>query len=154
MNFKPVKPREYGSAEEVVSRLYADVGGVKRAAHLIGLSATQAYAYADPQERDRIAFDDVRRLVEASGSLAPAQDLAALAGAFVTAVEASEQSLALLLARGEREHGKAMALIMERLGEHGAGRLAADARQELARDLDTTIRAFVAARRKLEGGDT
>lgn len=150
MSFRPVKPREYGTTEEVVSRLLAEAGGVKRAAHLIGLSATQVYAYADPQEEDQIGFDDVRRLVEASGSLAPAEDLAALAGGFVTRVEASEEALGVLLARSAREHGAAMALIVERVGN--AAELSQADRAELERDLDHEIRALVAARRKLEAG--
>lgn len=152
MSFKPVKPRPYGTAEEVVSRLLAEAGGVKQAAHLIKLKPSQVYAYSDPQADDQIAYDDVRRLVEASGSLAPAEDLAALAGGFVTSVEASEVSLAALVARGEREHGKAMALIVERLGRHTAGDLPAAERGELAQAIDGLVRAFVAARRKLEGG--
>jgi hypothetical protein len=150
VSFRPVKPREYGTTEEVVSRLLAEAGGVKRAAHLIGLSATQVYAYADPQEEDQIGFDDVRRLVEASGSLAPAEDLAALAGGFVTRVEASEEALGVLLARSAREHGAAMALIVERVGN--AAELSQADRAELERDLDHEIRALVAARRKLEAG--
>jgi len=152
MSFKPVKPREYGTTKDVVSRLIAEAGGAKRAAHLIGLSATQVYAYSDPQEPDQITLDNVRRLVEASGSSAPAEDFSGLAGGFFTAVEASNESFAALMAREEREHGKAMASIVERLGWHDNGALKPPERAKLAREIDGMIRALVAARRKLEDG--
>ena len=152
MNFRPTKPRLYGTEEAVVADLIGDAGGAKQAAHAIGRSPTQVYAYSDPDAPDRIVYGDVRRLVELSGSLAPAEDLAALAGGYVTAVEASDASLEALLAQGEREHGEAMARLIGLFGDHSAGRLPAPERAELTRRLDDMIRAFVAARRKLGPG--
>lgn len=69
--FRPYKPRDYASTKEVVTRTLDQAGGIKKAAHLLGRSPTQTTAYSDPAAPDEISFDQVRRLVIATGAPTP-----------------------------------------------------------------------------------
>ena len=149
MAFRPYKQREYGSTCDVVSRLLDQSGGAKHAAFLLDRSTTQAQSYSDPQTPDQISFDQVRRLTDATGAVAAAEDLAALADGVFTPLGPSEELLAVLLAKGETEHGKFLPRLVQQLGAHGAGQLGDVSRVALLKDLDAMIRAFVAARSKL-----
>jgi hypothetical protein len=145
MSFRPIKPREYGSTKQIVGALFAEVGGVKEAAFVLGRGVSQTYAYADEQVADaQISFDAVRRLSHYRlGATAAAEALAFDAGGFFTPIAPSDESLAELMAREEAQHGAMLADLMRRIGALGEG---GDAR--LLEHLDALISALVAARRK------
>lgn len=151
MTFSPVIPRDYGSIEDVVSRLLAECGGEKTAAFHLGRKKTQIYEWAHPRQRARMALEDARRLTAATRATACAEDFAALAGGVFTPIDCAAESLARLIARGEREHSKFISRVIERHQLAGDGRLGDKERREAMRDVDEAIRAFVAVRRKLAG---
>ncbi|MEM9074090.1 MAG: hypothetical protein AAGE52_36700 [Myxococcota bacterium] len=79
MAFEPNKERAYGSTADVVSRLFAECGGVPKVTELLGLSRTRCYALADPDDASEISYSRVVRLTEA-GARAAVHHLAAVAG--------------------------------------------------------------------------
>lgn len=146
MTFRPVKPRDYGTVKDVVSRLVADAGGAKRAAHVLGLSATQVYAYTDPAEPARISLDDAWRLSLAARSLTLVEAIAADVGAVTYRVDRADEAFSIWLAKGEKANGDLMALIAARIDLHAHGKLSAGDLAALKRDLDGAIQGLAAAR--------
>lgn len=141
--FRPYKPRDYASTKEVITRALDQAGGIKRAAHLLGRSPTQTTAYSDPATPDEISFDQVRRLVSATGAPGPAEDLAALAGGVFVPIAACTESFEDLVARSSTEWGKFISLLMRaRTDDHFA-------RRDILKELDGLIRSLVAARSQI-----
>jgi hypothetical protein len=80
-NFRPVKPREFGTTKEVVGRAVDEAGGAKRVRDLLGVSLSAVYGFADPETQNcDLSYDRARRLTEFGGVTVLAQDLAELAG--------------------------------------------------------------------------
>jgi hypothetical protein len=152
MSFRPLKPRPYGTTEEALARVYAEGGGVKACAFAMGVSPTQAYAYADPQAPDAISFDNARRLTHATAAatLALVELLAADAGAHVVPQAPPEEALAELLAEDATAGGDLWAEALRDF-QHGASGGAPVNAPKLAEKLDRVIRLSVAARRALGG---
>lgn len=147
MTFRPYKPRDYASTKEVVTRLLDQAGGIKKAAHLLGRSPTQTVAYSDPATPDEISFDQVRRLVSATGASAPAEDMAALAlGVFVPVAAGVRSTFEDLVARSSTEWGEFISLLMRARAD---GKLDHLARRDILKELDGLIRSLVAARSQI-----
>ena len=144
--FRPYKPREYASTKEVITRALDQAGGIKRAAHLLGRSPTQTTAYSDPATPDEISFDQVRRLVSATGAPGPAEDLAALAGGVFVPIAACTEFFEDLVARSSTEWGEFVSLLMK---AHSTGKLDPLARRDILKELDGLIRSLVAARSQI-----
>ncbi len=143
MSFKPYKPRDYSTTKEVVTRLLDQAGGVKKAAHLLDRSTTQTMAYSDPATSDEISFDQVRRLIEATGAAAPAEDLASLTGGVFLPCDAPKEAFDHLVAKSAKEWGEFIACVVK---AHADGGLDQIERRDMLRDLDNLIRTLVAAR--------
>jgi hypothetical protein len=114
-----MKVRPFGSTADVVERTYNEMGGIKKVQHIlkdsIGVekSQTQLYAYRDPDEHDQISYDLVRKLVRETGCLAPAEDMASLAGGFFVPSEVEESCIHTLTAKSAKEWGEAFASTVE-----------------------------------------
>ncbi len=80
MSFKPLKTRAYGTTKEVISRLFQQAEGVPFVMKTLNLSRTRTYALADPNDKARISFERVERLMQQTGATAAAEHLAYLAG--------------------------------------------------------------------------
>lgn len=145
MSFRALKPREYASTKDVVSRLYDEAGGLKRVAHVLERGLSQAAAYADPAETAQISFDQVRR-VTSPAATAAAEDLAALAGGAFVPGELAEGSLTELFARSAEEWGQVVAEVMRAYGD---GHLCARDRERIHREVDDVCRALMALRSRV-----
>ena len=150
MSFRPTKPRAYDDTQGVVSRGFDELG-VKTAAFELGLKLSRTYELADPDKgKAQMSYEQARRLTLA-GATAFADDLAALAGgrcgAARTCGKARQESFGEAMAREERDHGSATALLMRHADS--AERLSAGERDELKRRLDAVIADLTLARRKL-----
>lgn len=144
--FRPYKPRDYASTKEVVTRALDQAGGIKKAAHLLGRSPTQTTAYSDPAAPDEISFDQMRRLVTATGAPAPAEDLAALAGGVFVPIAAGSESFEDLVARSSTEWGEFISLLMRARADDKLDHLG---RRGILKELDSLIRSLVAARSQI-----
>lgn len=130
-----MKNRPAGSTEDVVNRAYEQMGGVKNVAHHCSVlgenkSKTQLYAYTDPDERDQITFDLMRRLVMLTGCTAPAEDLAALAGGFFVPGQVDEASLHVLASKSAKEQGEFVSALFEAMHDPSKRRKALKELQE------------------------
>ena len=143
MSFKPYKPRDYATTKEVVTRMLDQAGGVKKAAHLLDRSSTQTVSYSDPATSDEISFDQVRRLIEATGATAPAEDLASLSGGVFLPCDAPKEAFDHLVARSAQEWGEFIACVVK---AHADKKIDQIERRDMQRDLDDLIRTLVAAR--------
>lgn len=74
-----LKRREPGSIAEATARAIHEVGGVRAAMAVLGLSQTRVYALTDPDERRRINAEGIEALCVA-GAAALAEHFALLAG--------------------------------------------------------------------------
>lgn len=74
-----LKRREPGSIAEATARAIHEVGGVRSAMAVLGLSQTRVYALTDPDERRRINAEGIEALCVA-GATALAEHFALLAG--------------------------------------------------------------------------
>jgi len=148
VSFRPVKPRAHGSTKATVAALYAQAGGAKRIADLIGRSATVTYSYTDPDEPAQIAFDLVRKIVQFTGATAPAEDLAALAGGvFLPCSDADGQTFDALAAESARgDWGELTAALLQ---AHADGKLDKIEERDILRRLDKLIHALACARAQL-----
>jgi hypothetical protein len=114
-----MKVRPFGSTADVVERSYSEMGGIKKVQHIlkesIGVekSQTQLYAYRDPDEHDQISYDLMRKLVRETGCVAPAEDMASLAGGFFVPGEVEEPCIHTLTAKTAKEHGEFFAAVLE-----------------------------------------
>lgn len=144
--FAPVKRRQPGTPKAAIAALFTEAGGVPRVQVKLGLGASQVYAYSDPQAADEISFARVAALTDSTASAA-AEYLAALAGgAFLPGAPPAAGDAQGLTAAAVREHGEAMALLVEYLrdGKLGAG----EARRTLP-DIDQAVQALMALRAEL-----
>jgi hypothetical protein len=148
-SFRAYKPRPAYTTAGVVTSLMDQVGGIKKAAFLIGKSESQALAYSDPATDSQISYDNVRRLVVASGATAPADDLAALAGGFFNRCEIDPRSFADLVALGADEWGAFLSKVIRGMTD---GTIDQTERRVFLEGLDVLIRALVSARSKVIGG--
>jgi hypothetical protein len=146
MSFRPYKPREPGTTKQVVSALIDAAGGVKRASVQLHRSATQTLAYTDPATPDEISFDMVRRLVMASGAIAPAEDLAALAGGAFLPCPQPDESFEALAAHSAEDWGGFTATLLRACAD---GTLDQLDRRNLRERLDHLIRTLACARAQL-----
>ncbi len=144
--FRPNKRREPGTTKAVVSTLIDEAGGVKRAAVQIGVSTTQLYAYAEPGEADEIKFDQVRRLVLASGATAPAEDLAALAGGTFLPIDSSCESIAELSADSVKDHAELTSAILLALAD---GKVDQNEARTLLPRVQELVRVIVCAQQRI-----
>lgn len=148
-SFRPYKKRDVYTTPGVITALIDQAGGVKKAAFLIGKSESQALAYSDPATDSQISYDDVRRLVMATGATAPADDLAALAGGHFTRADIDPRSFADLVALGAEEWGRFLNKVIRAMTD---GDLDQCERRACLEGLDVLIRALVSARSKVIGG--
>jgi len=144
--FRPYKLREYATTKDVVTRLLDQAGGIKRSSHVLGRSPTQTTAYSDPATADEITYDMIRRLVDATGATAPAEDLAALARGIFVPVAPAPGNLEELVAHSSREWGEFVALI---ISATSAGKLQRLRRTEVLKELDSLIRTLVSVRTRI-----
>jgi hypothetical protein len=132
-----MKVRPFGSTADVVERSYNEMGGIKKVQHIlkdsIGVekSQTQLYAYRDPDEHDQISYDLMRKLVRETQCVAPAEDMASLAGGFFVPGEVDETCIHTVTAKSAKEWGEAFASMIEAMQDPGK---LASARKEI-RDL-------------------
>ncbi len=141
--FRPYKERRYFTTKEVVTRLFDQAGGIKRAAHILDRSPTQTTAYSDPGTTDEITYDMVRRLIESTGATAPVEDAAALAGGVFVPIMPEPGNFEHLIARSSKEWGEFIGLIVQ---AHAAGKIAKLERPDILKELDSLIRTLVSAR--------
>jgi hypothetical protein len=148
MAYSPTKPREYGSTKDVVGRLIADAGGAKHAAFILERAASQVYAYADPDVDAQISLDMARRLAAVTGSIALAEDIAALAGGIFMPIKAAPDAITELSAKSSEEHGDLMGALMRAAADGVIDECEA---RDLLQRCDQHLRAVVALRAKLVG---
>ena len=81
---QPYKPRPAGSAHEVVSALYSDMGGPERVAWLLNKKTHVVRSWSDPEQaHGGIPLEHAARLTQISGSLTLPDFVAAHGGGFV-----------------------------------------------------------------------
>lgn len=153
--FQPTKPRVYASLEQMLERLYAEVGGAKRAAHLLGKSPSAVYGYADPQATTlNISFADVARLTDASGSVAAVDHLARMIGAVVLPPVPAEADTEWsdLGAEASKEFAEFMAVLFRDLSAESdePGRVSRAEAPETLRELDDILGVLTRARVRLQ----
>lgn len=116
--FKPMKPRRYGDAKEVVARLFEQAGGVPKVMELIDLSRTRVYAFSDPDTESEISYARVARITEETGARAAAEHLALLAGGvFLPAGDASAGDWHSLAGEAAQRNAATIAEMLDALGE-------------------------------------
>jgi hypothetical protein len=148
-SFRPYKPRPCYTTAGVISSLVDQAGGVKKAAFLIGRSESQALAYTDPATDSQISYDDVRRLVMATGASAPAEDLAALAGGHFSPSGEDHRTFSDLVALGADQWGSFLAKVIKAMADDTFDRTE---QRACLQGLDVLIRAMVSARSKILAG--
>lgn len=148
--FRTIKPREPGSTKDVVSRLFDEAGGIKRVAFALGKGLSVTQAYADPQHRTEITFDQVRRLTS-DQAIAAAEDLAAIAGGVFVPGIVPADALPILGAKAAEEWGQYIAAM---LVAYADGRLCDRDRPRVREELNEAIAALVAVRARLISEET
>lgn len=150
MSFAPYKPREPGSTPALVSALFSDAGGVERAAFLLGISRTQAYAATDSGPDGRpLPLDQARRLAAMSGSVVLAEDAAALAGGFFMPAADPAANFSDLAGLSAQTFGIFTSAVMTALSD---GALTAKEKAGLLEQLNILLPQLAAARAKLMAG--
>ena len=145
MNVRFQKPRQPGTTKEVVSQLIEQAGGPKRAAVSIGVEIAQAYAFTDPAQNKEIKYDQVRRLVLATGATAAAEDLAALAGGVFIPLRSDSDAPEVAICRTPREYAQLMELALTAMRDGRVDHLEASGLIKAARDLHHVTGCLVAA---------
>jgi hypothetical protein len=144
---KPVKPRRYGTTEQIIAAAFDQVGDRDDVLAVLGVKQSSYYAYtetSDAEKKQRLGFDQARQICKAGGTIF-AEQLALDAGGYYTEVGPCDGSLAELMAREEEAHGRFIADLMRWLD----GRDPSKPEPRVAEDLDRTIAALLAARRKV-----
>ncbi len=116
--FVPVKPCDPELPKAAVRRLFNENGGIKRTAVKLGLSETQTYAVSDPGTPDELSFARVAALTSHEAPAA-AEYLAGLAGGVFLPVPCAEGDAQALTADSVRQHGEAIAMIVDALATDG-----------------------------------
>ena len=146
MSFRSQKPRLYGDAKGVVARAFDEIG-VKAAAFALGLKLSRTYELADPDKhKAQISYEQAQKLTLA-GATAFADDLAALGGGARRAGGGGCESLGAVMAREERDHASALAVLVRSADD--ARRLTRAERDDLVRHVDAVTGDLAEARRKL-----
>src|SRR5690606_24746917 len=130
--FKPYKTRPYNSSKAVVTELISQSGGREEAAEILERSVTQVASYTDPETKDQISYDQVRRLIRSTKSTIPAEDLALLAGGIFVPMGAGTECFHALTARSAQEYGEFVSLVMQAISD---GKLCKLDKQKIMREL-------------------
>ena len=152
MSFKPTKDREFGSTAQVVSRLFAEAGGVDAVMGLLQLSRTRVYALADPHDKAELSLSRAATLTSATGATAVAEHFALLAGGAFLPLDAGAQTDWHTLAGLSAEQSATMvAELMRSLGPSSRtpGRLDVAEARELLETVETLMRSLAAKRSML-----
>ena len=151
MSFGPVKRRAPGSTASLVAKAFHAAGDVKAVAFHLNRGKSVVYSYTDDgPDGAQIKLDDARRLAAADADAAAlfAEDFAAFAGgAFLAITSECHAKLGELMAKEEKAHGKAVALLLRRIGQ--AAELEPKERDELRDDILEMMRPLGAALRLL-----
>ncbi|MFZ2869865.1 phage regulatory CII family protein [Zavarzinia sp.] len=142
-----IKRRPAGSLKAVTAEAIADVGGVRPAMALLGLSETRVYALADMGEPDEVTPARMEAL-SAAGSAAFANHFALLAGGIYVPLPrgADPAGLHLLTAEATADFGVFAATIVMALADGRVTR--AEAREAIPR-LDEALTALTRLRSEL-----
>lgn len=140
--FNPIKPRQPGTVKAAIAALITEAGGVPLVQVKLGMGTSQVYAYTDPQAADEITFAKVAALTAASCSAA-AEYLCALAGGAFLPGAPPEGDIRALTAESVREHGEAIATLLEHMSD---GKLSADEARSALPDLDQAVQSLMALR--------
>lgn len=144
--FQPYKPRPVGSTKAVITELVSQSGGREEAADILERSVTQVASYTDPETKDQISYDQVRRLIRATKSTIPAEDLALLAGGIFLPMGSSDDCFHTLTAQSALDYGRLTSAILEASAD---GKITHPEMRTILPKLDDLIRCLVHARAKL-----
>jgi hypothetical protein len=148
----PMKPREYGTTKEVVTRAFGAVeGGVPTVMALLDLGKSTVYGYTDPlAQRSDMTLDQARRITQVLRVAVFAEDLAALAGgAFLPPPSEDGKTLAGLTALAQKEMGELVGRLLHAL-ENGV--VDGAERRALREELDELLRPLLEVRGLLNDG--
>ncbi len=154
MTFDPNKDRTYGSTANIVTRAYAQCGGVPKVQEILGLSRTRCYALADPDDPAEISYTRMVALTKAGATVA-AEHLAALAGgSFVAHPEGEENTdWHAMGADIARRSAGLTAYLLESMGPSGNSPGEIDKREATAllEHIDTLTALLAQKRSRLRG---
>lgn len=115
--FKAVKPRQYGTTEDVVARAFDEIGGAKKAAEIFDITPAVAYAMTDPSVRGEMSLSRAFMLTR-YGATAIAEAMADAAGGMFVPVETPDDGeLIKLVAASQRKEGNFSAQLTEALAD-------------------------------------
>lgn len=154
VNFRPVKPRAYGSTKAVVAEAFDQMGGVERVKVILDLGKTQTYGFTDPEARGSdLSLDAARRLTEITHANTFACDFAQLAGGIFLKPDSLADGEALADLGGDISKSIAD-LVADLLTAIWDGTVTERERVDLMRRCDIGTAAMLALRARLmDGGE-
>ncbi len=146
--FQAVKPRVYGTAEDIAARAFDEAGGVPQVADFFGVRPAVVYAMTDPQQRGDLSVSRALRLTQFLGVKVIVEAFAAAAGgAFLPAPETSvAQSLVELGAESNSEMADLVRSILDAIAD---GKITKMERRTIRHNLDVLLHTLVRERAKL-----
>lgn len=137
--FRAVKPRQYGTTEDVVTRAFDEIGGAKKAAEIFDITAAVAYAMTDPSVRGEMSLSRAFMLTR-YGAKAIAEAMADAAGGVFVPVETPDDGeLIKLVAAAQRKEGHFSAQLTEALADGIITDVECVALHQVLSDLITTL---------------
>lgn len=110
--FRAVKPRPWGTEQQVMTDAYEELGGLDKAAHIAGCSRSLLALYSDPDQNRPITLQIVEALVR-GGANEPCHHFARLGGGYFVECMPSNAPTEILLADILTMSADAAALALE-----------------------------------------
>jgi hypothetical protein len=148
--FTAVKPREYGTTEDIVRRACDEAGGIPKVAGLFDVTPAVVYAMSDPNVRGEMSLKRAFQLTKAFRVTAFAEAFSAAAGGafFPAPNNAAAQSLVELGALSNTEMADLITAILDAVAD---GKITDRERRTMLIRLDAVLHTLLQERAKLVG---